>query len=131
MMWNSTALKSIFVLTNIAPIGLCLNTAEAAERGGRKRLADQPDAANRLYTVHCAKCHSDDYSGKVYRQLGKSIPDFAAGTWQTSRTDSQILASIRDGKGDKMPPFEERLSEDQRRDLVALIRQVNPVRPAP
>jgi mono/diheme cytochrome c family protein len=111
-----------------AGLGLCAVTAE--DQGGHNHT-DRAEAARRLFGRHCVKCHGEDFTGRTFRGSDRHIPDFTDRAWQRSRTDAQLLVSIRDGKGEQMPPFDDQLKDAQRRDLVALIRDANPDHPAP
>jgi mono/diheme cytochrome c family protein len=87
------------------------------------------ESAARLYRQGCARCHGSDYTGSAWREAGRPIPDLTSGPWHEGRTDAQLLVSILEGKGTWMPAFSGQLSEEQARDLVLLIRRVNPTRP--
>jgi hypothetical protein len=76
----------------------------------------------------CARCHGSDYSGTAWR--GRRLPDFRSSAWQNSHSNAQLLVSIVEGKGTHMPAFGDRLSNAEARNLVLLIRQANPTRPA-
>jgi mono/diheme cytochrome c family protein len=58
-----------------------------------------------------------------------TMPDFRRRSWHEGVSDSQLAASILDGKGSWMPAFRGRLSERQARDLVAYVRAFGPARP--
>lgn len=96
------------------------------ERNGRLR------AAEGLYRRFCLRCHEADGRGTQTRPRMPTLPDFADATWHSSRTDAQLVAGILNGRGQNMPAFEDRLSAEQARDLVAFIRSFGPapVRPA-
>jgi mono/diheme cytochrome c family protein len=78
-------------------------------------------AVQGLFRQLCTTCHGLDGHGRKSR-LQANIPDFTSAAWQEGRTDSQLSASILNGRGDAMPAFEGRLSADQARHLVAFIR---------
>lgn len=87
----------------------------------QKRL----EAAGLVYRKLCQSCHGAD--GRGNNGKGKrAVPDFRDAAWQDSRPDTHLLASILDGRGDDMPPFDDRLKGDQARDLVAYIRAFSP-----
>jgi mono/diheme cytochrome c family protein len=54
------------------------------------------------------------------------IPDFTSTAWQRGRRDSALLVSIRDGKGERMPAFAERLSPEEMRNLLSYVRGFTP-----
>jgi cytochrome c553 len=86
-------------------------------------------AAATQYRQFCARCHGEDFAGAPWRERGRRIPDFTTTTWQKSRSDPQLLVSIQEGKGTAMPSFADKLSEEQSRELVHLIRGANPTQP--
>jgi mono/diheme cytochrome c family protein/uncharacterized membrane protein len=101
--------------------------------GVAERLADAKagegavPAAGALYRQHCQRCHGADGKGGGEVAGLPTRPDFTHGAWQEARTDAQLLASILDGKGSKMPPWREKISEEQARGLVAYLRAFAPI----
>jgi mono/diheme cytochrome c family protein len=79
-------------------------------------------AARALYERRCASCHSSDGSGRDGRATTPEIPDFTNRRWQDRRTKVKLTVSILDGRGDHMPAFRQKVSENQVQDLVELIR---------
>jgi mono/diheme cytochrome c family protein/uncharacterized membrane protein len=105
--------------------------AKAASGAAKGRAeADGADETARstgaLYREHCQRCHgADGRGGRDQPDLG-SRPDFASSDWQKRRDDDQLLRSILDGKGKEMPPWREKISEEQARGLVAYVRAFAP-----
>jgi len=87
--------------------------------------------ASRFFRRYCASCHGEDFTGADARALTPQIPDFTSAAWQTSRSDAQLLVSILEGKGKRMPAYHGRLDRDKARALVAYVRQAGPPRPEP
>jgi mono/diheme cytochrome c family protein len=85
-------------------------------------------ATRRQYRQLCARCHGDDLAGGELRARGQKIPDFTRAAFHQVRTDAELRVSILEGKGTRMPPFAGKVSEEQSRDLVRLIRSANPER---
>jgi mono/diheme cytochrome c family protein len=81
----------------------------------------------------CARCHGPDGKGSEVRESLPTIPDFSVTSWQTGRTDPQLVVSVLEGKGTAMPAFRDKVTREQARDLVTFIRTFAPVpgRPAP
>jgi mono/diheme cytochrome c family protein len=79
-------------------------------------------ADRELFRQHCVKCHGADGTGSKVRRRRPEIPDFTDPEWQARRSDAQVLASILDGKGKEMPPWREKINEEQARRLVAYVR---------
>jgi mono/diheme cytochrome c family protein len=94
-----------------------------------------PDAPSRpellrraepIYRRFCQTCHGRDGRGTQVRDSMPTIPDFANARWQLARSDVQLLTSILSGQGTDMPPFDEKVTPAQARDLVAYIRAFAP-----
>jgi mono/diheme cytochrome c family protein len=85
--------------------------------------------AARHYRQYCVRCHGNDYKGAAFRERGRRIPDFTSRAWQNSRTDAQLVVSVLEGKGARMPAFADRLSKKQAREVVRFIRTAGPTRP--
>jgi mono/diheme cytochrome c family protein len=105
-----------FILAAVANL-LALPTAIHAE----------VDAA-KLYGQHCMKCHGDDGSGKAARAIEPSIPNFTVADWQEKRPDNGLLESILDGKGETMPSYRKKVTEEEARALVNHVRAFAPVK---
>lgn len=96
----------------------CAQSAPAAQEA---RAADAPQ----LFVQACAKCHADGGSGGLAMATNGPRPiDLRDPDWQRSRTDSEIAAAIRDGRG-AMPPFNDVLTPEQ---IAALARHVRTLR---
>jgi mono/diheme cytochrome c family protein len=79
-----------------------------------------------IFRQYCLVCHGPDGTGSVMRAQLPPIPDFTRGSWQSDRSDPQLLVSILEGKGTLMPANRERITEAQARDLVAYVRAFGP-----
>ena len=80
--------------------------------------ADADAHPSELFKQNCAKCHGE--SGKADTQKGKNLKarNFTDAEWQADVTDSQLIKSVTDGKGDDMPPFGKKLTPEQIQSLV-------------
>lgn len=88
-------------------------TAEALENGAL------------VYARHCAVCHGVEGAGNgPLAGPGKFpvVPNLAAGP-SVTHTDGYIYAVIRQGRG-LMPPYGERMSHDERWNVVGYVRQL-------
>jgi mono/diheme cytochrome c family protein/uncharacterized membrane protein len=90
----------------------------------RKSAAAAPEtsAVRELFENRCAKCHGADGTGKKARDRLPALPDFTTTSWQGGRTDSRLMASILDGKGEEMPSWRGKITKAQARRLVAYVR---------
>jgi mono/diheme cytochrome c family protein/uncharacterized membrane protein len=88
--------------------------------------AEGTPAARDLFRQRCVRCHGADGTGSRVRRRQPEIPDFTDPAWQARRSDAQLLASILDGKGEEMPPWRGKISEEQARSLVAYVRAFAP-----
>jgi len=79
-----------------------------------------------LFSEHCASCHGADGSGADGRAEMPRLPDFRRAAWQSSRPDATLLASIINGRGTEMPPFQGEVTDAQARELVAVVRAFGP-----
>ena len=81
-------------------------------------------AAAALWNATCAGCHGRDGRGQgEARPPGAQIPDFTAGAWQASRTDTQLVQVIREGRG-MMPAFGKQINEHGLRALSDHVRRL-------
>lgn len=76
-------------------------------------------AVKAFYDKSCAGCHGSDGRGG---EGALNIPNFTDPKWQQRRTDQQIVEAITKGKG-TMPPWQDKLSEEQIKAMTALIRK--------
>jgi mono/diheme cytochrome c family protein len=108
------------------------NAAPGRTAGVTTAAAQNPRSAASRYSRTCARCHSEDGRGGDFGDSDIAIPDFRRRSWHRQRSDAELVVSILDGKGRRMPAFAGKLTEEQARDLVAFIRTFDPdpVRPA-
>lgn len=84
-------------------------------------LADEPDGAA-LFKQKCSMCHGPD--GKGFAAI--KTPDFTDPKVQASLTDEQIVETIKNGKkGTPMPPFKDKLKDEEIQALLKHIRSLN------
>ena len=94
-------------------VGACSRSAPAAER---------PADAAALFSQACARCHGADGTGGLPTVPNGPRPaDLTAAEWQQTRSDADLAAAIRNGRG-AMPPFEDVLTSDQITALAAHVR---------
>ena len=51
-----------------------------------------------------------------------TIPNFTTREWQTSRSNTQLVTTILEGKGTNMPPWRGKFSDDFAKDLISYVR---------
>jgi uncharacterized membrane protein/mono/diheme cytochrome c family protein len=100
--------------------------AQRPAPGPSAPAAEGAPAARDLFRQRCARCHGADGTGSRVRRRQPTIPDFTDPAWQARRSDPQLLAGILDGKGEEMPPWRGKISEEQARSLVAYVRAFAP-----
>ncbi|MCF7765016.1 MAG: cytochrome c [Verrucomicrobia bacterium] len=83
-----------------------------------------PASGVKVFNKHCAPCHGKDGRAKtpVARVLG--VKDFS----QSTIGDEEIARQIREGKKgadglQKMPPFADKVSEEEIKELIEVIRK--------
>ncbi len=78
--------------------------------------------AQELYEKHCAICHGDDGKGKTELGEGLEARDFTDKSFQDSITDEGIIDQIVNGTPERMFPFEDKLTPEEMKALVPVIR---------
>lgn len=73
-----------------------------------------------LYKAKCAACHAADGSGDTPVGKKLEVKSFADPT-VAKNSDAAWIESTKKGKG-KMPAYENKLTDDQIKDLVKFIR---------
>ena len=103
--------------------------APAAAKPEAKAPAAAGDAAGMaLFEKKCGtSCHGKDGKGKTKMGEKLKVKDFTdAATWK-DQTDESLTKSIVDGISDKkMPAFKDKLSADELKSLVAVLRTFQP-----
>jgi len=87
------------------------------------------DSAKNIYLAKCANCHGDSGKGDG-RDASRYDPqpaDFTDSKRMTGVTDGEFFYKISEGKK-PMPVFKTKLSEDERWELVLLIRSFGATR---
>jgi mono/diheme cytochrome c family protein len=101
----------------------------AADLRRNRRAQEQGErlqAARRVNQRRCSSCHDDDGTGGALRQVLPQIPDFTSRGWRARRDDAQLVVTILEGRGTRVPAFHGKVSEDAAQDLVGLIRTFDP-----
>jgi cytochrome c5 len=94
-----------------------------------KPTAESQARAKMLYGRDCALCHGQTGTGK--NDMGLTMDDWTNPTSLASKSDSDLFASIRSGKGDKMPPEDVgRANDTEVWNLIIYIRALSKNQPA-
>jgi cytochrome c5 len=85
-------------------------------------LARIDEITTRIYRKRCASCHGKTGDGKTPKaeELDTPPPDFTSPSYRT--TFEQMVNYTRDGKGDEMPSYEGRLSDEEIKALARYIQ---------
>ncbi len=68
----------------------------------------------------CAYCHGNGGKGTSFgRDAG--VPDFTDAKWQASRTDDQLMETVKAGKG-KMPSYRGKQTDEMLAKLLQIVR---------
>lgn len=71
----------------------------------------------------CVACHGEDGKAQTKKGRGLKAKDFTRPKWQKHTTDEEIVSAITNGiPKKKMPPFKDKLSAEEIRALVPLLR---------
>lgn len=128
LLFFAVALLAIVCLPIASPNPQAASPAQAAPAGKNpvvKPTAESRAKAKEIYQRDCALCHGDSGNGKT--ELATSM-NLALDNWTDSKalankTDSDLFATIRNGKGDKMPAEDAgRASDNEVWNLILYIR---------
>jgi hypothetical protein len=103
-----------------APAAVATLSPPGSARGGLTQ--------EQLYKAVCQACHDVDGKGGIVRKLMPEIPDFTDSRWQLGRTDTDLIHSVTEGKGQLMLPMKDKLSQARiaPKEMVAFVRAFNP-----
>ena len=80
------------------------------------------DQARILYQRYCVSCHGEDGRSGPLRPEVRSAPDFTSAAWHEGRGIQRVRISILEGRGNRMPSFQGRLSEAEAGRLAEFVR---------
>jgi mono/diheme cytochrome c family protein len=94
----------------------------AAKPARARDAAPNLEEGRRVYLTFCVACHQAD--GRGGGIPGFAAADFVGDPTRLAKSDDALLATIAAGvEGKGMPPFAQVISADERRDVLAFIRQ--------
>lgn len=115
--------------TNTATVNTIVNNASVAANNNAQPqptgTVDELANARKIYAASCVNCHKEDGKGGVTEIEGKKIkaPDFTSDKLK-KEPDAEFIEIIKNGeKSDGMPAFKDKLSEEDIKNLVKLIRR--------
>jgi mono/diheme cytochrome c family protein len=97
-----------------------------------KPTAESQAKAKTLFARDCALCHGENGSGKtdLATSMNVTLDDWTNPSALAGKTDSELFATIRNGKGDKMPPEDAgRASDTEVWNLIIYIRSLSKNQP--
>jgi mono/diheme cytochrome c family protein len=112
---------------------IALTACTAAAGCSRSAPAAEPAAvdASALFAQACAKCHGAEGSGGLAMVANGPRPiDLTSPEWQRGRSDQELVAAIRTGRG-AMPPFADVLTAQQIDALGSYVRTLKRSQPHP
>jgi mono/diheme cytochrome c family protein len=94
----------------------------AAKPARAREAAPNLEEGRRVYLTFCVACHQAD--GRGGGIPGFAAADFVGDPTRLAKSDDALLTTIAAGvEGKGMPPFAQVISADERRDVLAFIRQ--------
>ena len=103
---------------------LSITVIAAALLGASSLLAADAKAN---WEKHCQKCHGADGKGQTTMGKKLKVKDYTVAAEQKKFTDEEAIKITKEGKkeGDKtlMKAFKDELSDQEVKDLIALLRQ--------
>jgi mono/diheme cytochrome c family protein len=84
-----------------------------------------------IFQRSCQICHGLDGRGSANGARLAGVPDFTNRSWQASRSQAQLEASILEGKGQHMPGFRDKLAAGQAARLASFVRTFSATPVAP
>ena len=81
----------------------------------------QADPAAAVFSTKCAICHSPDGSGRGPTGKALGVPDLRSDVVQ-KLSDAELVGVVTNGKNNKMPSYKDKLSGDQIKELISVVR---------
>ena len=141
MCWDALKLAFAALVLTLGPGGVVIGAAQAQPAtapqatGAPVEASPAPAAAYvpsmpeaRLYNKQCRKCHGWGGSGQTRLGAQRKVRDYTDAQWQAEVSDARIRKAIAEGWTDptdpkrKMPPFKDRVSEEELQSLVRIVR---------
>lgn len=118
----------------VCAILVAINTTSVTQSTPSSKLGN-PDRGLALFSAYCASCHGDDGRGdgplaaRLGRDFNAKPTNFSNPTWQSSRTDANLIKIIQGGsKGAHrtsfMPAWGLTLNPNEVKDIAAFVREL-------
>ncbi len=104
----------------------------AAVKNPVKPTADSQAKAKSRYQMDCAMCHGDNGNGKtdIATSMELTLDDWSDPKTLANKEDWELFNTIRNGKGDKMPPESSgRATDNEVWNLIIYIRSFSKPQP--
>lgn len=104
---------------------VAISTDNSTTNAATPAAIDELAAAQKIYSEKCVKCHKEDGTGGITEIDGEKIkaPNFTSERMKKEE-DKEFIEVIKKGaKEDGMPAFEGKLTDEEIRSLVKLIRR--------
>jgi hypothetical protein len=112
---------------DVSPVPAMVGLLNSGDSCGTWTWQRSPDEEKRvvigLYNRYCLRCHGVDGRG-VWDIPG--VPDFTNPRWQASRSDTQLVRIILEGRGAVMPPFRGTITLEESWGMARYIRFLVP-----
>jgi mono/diheme cytochrome c family protein len=114
----------------LAPVQTAAPAPVPTGKNPVKPTAESQARAKTLYVRDCALCHGETGNGK--NDMDLTMEDWTNPSALANKLDSELFSTIRNGKGDHMPPEEVgRANDTEVWNLVIYIRALPKAAPPP
>ena len=93
-----------------------------------------PSEGKKLFCkAKCIKCHGEDGKGDTEKGQELKAPDFTSASFQKETNDKEMTDTILNGSKNKMlmilmPPYKDKLTQEEVQVLVRYVRSLGPGR---
>ncbi len=119
---GATAARRAHLPRTATAAAALLGCALALLLGGCDKIFPRRLPGEQLYVDNCADCHGMDGRGNTAREMGQPYADLTDDQWKFGGEDGEIANAIREGSFGLMPGFQEKLNEQQVKELVSYLR---------
>jgi len=93
----------------------------------------QSEGKKLFVKAKCIKCHGEDGKGDTEKGQELKAPDFTTAAYQKETNDKEMTDTILNGSKDKllkilMPPYKDKLTQEEVQVLVRYVRSLGPGR---